>query len=442
MTTDRWQDVRDIFEQALDQPEGDRGTFVAEACGGDADLERDVLSLLEHDRRAEAGFMRAPALDPSACHAETADGADSLIETRIGRFHIRAVIASGGMGTVYEAEQEDPRRIVALKVMRPGMLPSYALRHFRREAQILAMLRHAHIAQVYEAGTHRLEHLDGRTVPYFVMEYVPGAQRLTQYAETHDLDTAQRIELFTKACDAIHHGHQKGVIHRDLKPANILVDESGTVKVIDFGVARATDSDIALTTIEADTGRLVGTLQYMSPEQCQANPLEIDTRSDVYSLGVVLYELLCSELPYEVTGTSVPVAARTICELEPARPSSIDRKLRGDLEIILLKALEKDREKRYQSPADLARDLRHYVHGEPIEASPPTTWFRVFRWTRRHPAATHGRCVHRPRRGGRDLRRRVGVVPERPTGSNRPEQQRAYGTPAVQSRERTPHMVR
>jgi serine/threonine protein kinase len=192
----------------------------------------------------------------------------------IGNYHIKRMIGHGGMGSVYEAVQEQPRRTVALKVLRTGTASRSALRRFAYESQLLGRLKHPGIAQVYEAGTH----LDnGVRVPFFAMEYVAGARYLTEFAEQKDLTTQQRVQLFIMVCDAVHHGHQKGIVHRDLKPQNILVDSEGKPKIIDFGVARATDSDMAVTTQQTNVGSLVGTLQYMSPEQVMADPHDIDT---------------------------------------------------------------------------------------------------------------------------------------------------------------------
>ena len=218
------------------------------------------------------------------------------------------------------------------------------------------------------------------------MEYVPDALPITEYAEEKKLGTRERLELSAQVCDAVHHGHQKGIIHRDLKPGNILVNSEGQVKVIDFGVARSTDSDMALTTLQTDVGQLIGTLQYMSPEQCAADPNDIDTRSDVYALGVVQYELLCGQLPYDVKQKAIHEVARVIREEQPTRPSTISRQLRGDLETITLKALEKNRERRYQSALELAQDIRRYLAGRAIIGRPPSMVYQLQIFARRHRA--------------------------------------------------------
>jgi len=325
-----------------------------------------------------------PGDHPIDRDAETAAGfaADGSISTqsipqRIGRFFIERPIGSGGMGTVYLAQQESPRRQVALKVMKHGVASPSALKRFEFEAQILARLRHPGIAQVFEAGSHD----DGHGgVPYFVMEFIPGALPVTEYADEKGLSNRERLELFVRVCDAVHHGHQKGVIHRDLKPSNILVDSSGEPKIIDFGVARATDSDLAVTTMRTDVGQLIGTLQYMSPEQCAADPNDLDTRADVYALGVVLYELLTRSLPYDLTSAAIHEAVRVIREAPPTKLSAINRTLRGDVETIALKAIEKDRDRRYQSAAALGSDIERYLRNEPIEARPASAiyHFRMF----------------------------------------------------------------
>ena len=260
-----------------------------------------------------------PRSDEAVTEAGGAPSRGRLPE-KIGQFHIKGVLASGGMGVVYSAVQEHPRRTVAVKVMKHGIASRSAMRRFQYESQVLARLHHPGIAQVFEAGTHD----DGAgAVPYFAMEYVPNAKAITHYAREKSLGTRDRLNLFASVCDAVHHGHQKGIIHRDLKPGNILVDPNGNVKIIDFGVARGTDSDLALTTLQTEVGQLIGTLQYMSPEQCEADPDAIDARSDVYALGVVLYELLTGQLPYTIQKEPVFRGTKVIREQPPTKPSTI-----------------------------------------------------------------------------------------------------------------------
>src|SRR5262249_46703789 len=229
----------------------------------------------------------------------------------IARYRLIRVLGEGGMGMVYEAEQDNPRRTVALKVIRPGLTSAFLLRRFAREAQILGRLRHPGIAQVYDAGV-----AEGGQ-PYFAMELIAGLP-LDRYASEHALDAPGRLELLARVCDAVQHAHERGVIHRDLKPANVLVEPSGQPRVLDFGVARAADLGQTAGGGRTEAGQLLGTLAYMSPEQASGDPSALGPRTDVYALGVILYELLAHQLPYRLDGLPLPEAARGICEQEAA----------------------------------------------------------------------------------------------------------------------------
>ena len=303
----------------------------------------------------------------------------------IGDYRIIGTLGEGGMGTVYEAEQDQPQRRVALKVIRPDFVSPDLIRRFTRESEVLGRLQHPGIAQIYEAGT-----ADGPRgpQPFFAMELIKG-ETLDSYAETHSLSTAQRLELFIRICDAVHYAHQKGVIHRDLKPANILVDATGQPKILDFGVARVTDIDVQVTR-QTSIGQVIGTLQYMSPEQVIADPLDIDIRSDVYSLGVVLYELLSGKLPYDLARTLIHEAARIIAVVDPAPLSSVNRNLRGDVETIVTKALEKEKSRRYGSAEELASDVRRFLSDQPISARPASAMYQLRKFARRNRALVGG----------------------------------------------------
>ncbi len=303
----------------------------------------------------------------------------------IGRYRIVRLIGEGGMGAVYEAEQEQPRRTVALKVIKSAWATPELVRRFQQESEALARLHHPGIAQVYEAGT---ADSGFGPQPYFAMEFIADGQSLTTYTEARRLTVRQRLELMTEVCDAVQHAHQRGIIHRDLKPGNILVDENGHPKVLDFGVARMTDSD-ARATRQTDVGQLVGTLAYMSPEQALADPLEVDIRSDVYALGVILYELLAGKLPYALSH-KLHEAVMTIREQDPAPLTSVSRIYRGDIETIAAKALEKDKARRYASAADLAADIRRYLNNEPILARPATTSYQLKKFAQRHKSLVLG----------------------------------------------------
>ena len=377
------QRITSIAEQAIKLPEDQRSTFISEACQRDPALIDHVIRHMKmlddisgHMIVNEQTLIDTPQTD-----------SQPLTEShpkRIATYTVRRLIGSGGMGTVYEATQDSPRRRVAIKVLKAGMTSRTALRRFEYESQVLGRLRHQGIAQIYEAGTWES---DQGNVPWFAMEYIPNAKILTEYAKSHRLSVHEKLGLFIDVCHAVHHGHQKGIIHRDLKPGNILVDPNGFPKIIDFGVARSTDSDMAVTTLQTSVGQLIGTVQYMSPEQCDADPGDLDTRSDVYTLGVILFELLTDSLPYQFGNKAIHEAARAIKEDAPHNPSTINRHLRGDIETIVLTALEKERDRRYQSAQALAEDISRYLRGDPINARPPSVLYQLRVMARKNRAA-------------------------------------------------------
>jgi serine/threonine protein kinase/tetratricopeptide (TPR) repeat protein len=304
--------------------------------------------------RAHIGALRA---QPAATQQPLPD--------HIGSYRILGLLGEGGQGLVYSAEQPTPRRAVALKVLKGGrFVHEHEVRYFEREAQTLGALHHPGIATIYEAG--RTE----EGLHFFAMELVRGAP-LTTYIRATDPLLRDRLELFCKICDAVEYAHCQGVVHRDLKPGNILVDADGNPHILDFGLARLTEADLLLSTRITQSGQIVGTLRYMSPEQARGSPEAIDVRSDVYSLGVMLFELLADKPPYEI-GSCPAEALTTICEATPRRLGATDRTLRGDLETIVCKALEKEPARRYQSVAALCRDIRRYLGAEPILARPPS----------------------------------------------------------------------
>ena len=384
MEAERWQKIEELYHSALEQEESNREAYLHQACAGDDRLEREVASLLAQVE-STVGFLEAPALELAARDLATSlqSGAHSHPAT-IGRYRIIRLLGEGGMGVVYEAEQDEPRRMVALKVIKLGLATPDRLRRFKQESLALARLQHPGIAQIYESNTADTAF---GPQPYFAMEFIRGLQ-LREYAETHRLDTRQKLALVAKICDAVHHAHQRGLIHRDLKPGNILVDESGQPKILDFGVARVTHADAQESdeqqTMQTGVGQLVGTIAYMSPEQVLGDPLEVDTRSDVYALGVILYELLSGRLPYEAKHRQLTEAVQIIREKEPVLLGTMDRKYRGDIETLVRKALEKDKARRYASAADLGLDIQRYLRDEPIAARPPSAGYQLRKFARRH----------------------------------------------------------
>ncbi|HLK66813.1 MAG TPA: serine/threonine-protein kinase [Bryobacteraceae bacterium] len=388
MEPERWREIERLYHEALEREALHRAAWVKRAAHGDESLEQEVLSLLAESDDKET-FLEEPALQVAARTLASSSAAPAY-PARIGRYRILELLGEGGMGAVYEAEQDEPRRVVALKVIRLGLATPERLRRFRQESQALARLQHPGIAQIYESGE---ADTGFGPQPYFAMELIRGLP-LHEYAEAHRLDLRQKLAIVGRICDAVHHAHQRGLIHRDLKPGNILVDENGQPKVLDFGVARVTETEsletTAQPTIQTGLGQLVGTLAYMSPEQVHGDPAGVDSRSDVYSLGVILYQLLAGRLPYEIDRGHIAEAAQTIREEDPAPLRSIERKYRGDAETIVRKALEKDKARRYTSAAELAADIQHYLNDEPIAARPPSVGYQLLKFARRNRGLAAG----------------------------------------------------
>src|SRR5262245_7082570 len=393
MADDRRERAWAVFDQLADVPADQREAVLRAACGEDRALRAEVERLLALDDRlapaeGQAGFLQSPVLR-TPCPTQPAPGAalppqEKLrLPDHIGRYRILRLLGEGGMGAVYEAEQDSPHRRVALKVIRPGLLAAALLKRFAQEVEILGRLHHPGIAQIYEAGVAE----DGQ--PFFAMEFIRGLS-LDEYARLKSLQVPDRLALLARVCDAVQHAHDRGVIHRDLKPANVLVEETGQPKVLDFGVARATDADLLTGAGLTRTGQLLGTPNYMSPEQVTADSAAIDHRTDVYALGVILFELLAHRLPYRLENRPLAEAARLILEEDPPRLGSLDPELRGDVETIAAKALAKDPARRYPSAAEVAADLRRWLAHEPILARPPSALYHLRQFARRHMGLVGG----------------------------------------------------
>ncbi len=383
------QRAEEIFLELVEAHPASRGALLSERCGGDIALRAEVESLLGHHEGIPDNFLDSRALRRLADQADTATLPPG---TRLGRYTITGVVGAGGMGVVYRAEQDKPRRTVAIKVIRRLIGDAGTLRRFEAEAETLGRLHHPGIAQIFDAGA--ADYGFGPQ-PFIAMELVSG-KPLHEFARDAGLSIRERVALTAMICDAVEHAHQRGVIHRDLKPANILVEDAAQgprPKVLDFGVARATNADIQTSTLRTNVGQLVGTLAYMSPEQVAADPAEIDTRTDVFSLGVILYELLAGRPPLDLAGKPLPEAARIVRDEAPRPLASLNPALRGDLSTVVAKALEKDKARRYRSAATLADDLRAWLEGKPVAAQADSAWYVARKVMWRHRAWVAAACV-------------------------------------------------
>jgi WD40 repeat protein/tRNA A-37 threonylcarbamoyl transferase component Bud32 len=404
MATEHFKEAGEVFQNAIEiEDPVKRKQYIEKVCKQDPELREEVEALLKAHEKA-GDYLEAPAIATNV----TIDGLAQFDGpgTKIGRYELLSLIGEGGMGLVYLAEQKEPvKRRVALKIIKPGMDSAQVIARFEAERQALALLDHPNIAHVFDAGTTEA----GR--PYFVMEYVKGLS-ITAYCDQCTLNIEQRLRLFEQVCEAIHHAHQKGIIHRDIKPSNILVSVHGdraVPKIIDFGIAKAITQPLTEKTFVTFQGQLLGTPEYMSPEQVDLAIQDIDIRSDIYSLGVVLYELLAGVLPFEresFAHLGFAEVQRTIREQEPASPSirltnlgeqaktiaasrstqliALARRLHRELEWIPLKAMRKDRCRRYRSASEMADDIRNYLTGLPLIAGPETAVYRVKKFVHKH----------------------------------------------------------
>jgi hypothetical protein len=381
----------EIFGEICALPAPDRAAALEKRCSHDPLLRLRVATLLGadanpvaslHSEHGVGAFLGAEIrrIRGSDNDASQPDGAPARVPAH---YRIIGVLGEGGMATVYEAEQVHPRRRVAIKVIRAGLFSAELRRRFEYEAHILAQLQHPGIAQLYEAET-RADHLAGHPGVhcYLSMELVRGLP-IDEHAARHNLDVFARLKLFLRVFEAVEYAHRKGVVHRDLKPANILIDSGGRPKILDFGVARAVEPAPHASGALTGAGPLVGTLAYMSPEQVDPRLGAVDTRCDVYALGVVLYELLCGALPLDVANDGIAAAMGRICHESPIKIGARDRRFRGDLEVIVAKALEKDPERRYHTVEALADDVRRFLDGRAIEARADSAWYVLAKASRR-----------------------------------------------------------
>jgi WD40 repeat protein/predicted Ser/Thr protein kinase len=378
MTPEQHQRLMQLFDEVCDLPAAEKAARVAALSSSDPTLARDLDALLRADAGAHplAGELEAGAYAPTG-PLPSVPPPSRFVRRRLGRYTLLRVLGQGGMGVVYEAEQEMPHRKVALKVIRGELATPGLRRRFELETHILGRLTHPGISRIYEAGTED-------DACFFAMELVEG-QPLGEHARDRGLSDAARLELLARVCDAVQHAHLRGVIHLDLKPANILVMDDGAPKVLDFGIARIIDADGALTGATL-TGQIVGTPAYMSPEQTAMSPDQLDARSDVYTLGAIGYELLAGRLPHDVRGVPIPEVIQRIRAQDPPPLSTLRGELRGDVETILAKALAREPAARYQSAAAFADDLRRHLRNEPIEARPPTAAYQLLKFAKRNRA--------------------------------------------------------
>jgi len=371
--------VSALFLEALALEPDQRESFLEERAGAERQLLREVHELLEQ-QEADSDFLSTPVLGNDFKVLPPEQVEQAPLPRRLAGYRIMGRLGAGAMGVVYHARGGEPERDVALKLLRPGMADAEAIARFTREAHLLGKLDHPGIARIFSAGA---TDEGAGPQPWLAMELVRGSD-LLEYVENEGLERSARVELMANVCDAVEHAHQRGVVHRDLKPGNVSVDQSGQPHVLDFGVACSLDEELDRTTLLTRPGELLGTLPYMSPEQASCDAKAVGVRSDIYSLGAMLYELLAGRRPHDLAGLSLPEAVRVVAELDPPQLATIDPDLRGDLDHIVHTAMQHDPARRYEHAADLAADLRRYLCGEGVHASPPSASEQLGRLIRRH----------------------------------------------------------
>jgi len=422
MTPERFQQIKHVLQEVLECKPDRRAALLQKACGDDEELRREIEALVSAHEKA-GSFLQEPPFasdqqegtDVSSSgtgarvlmNCTVALGEALHLDPEIGRYHLLQKVGEGGMGEVWLAEQKEPvRRRVALKLIKAGMNTREVIARFESERQALALMDHPAIAKVFDADSTR------QGIPYFVMEYVAGVP-ITAYCDNHRLSIHERLELFMHVCEGVQHAHQKAIIHRDLKPSNILVTEvdgRAAPKIIDFGVAKALTQRLTAGTMFTRVGALVGTPEYMSPEQAFSSGEDIDTRTDVYSLGIILYELLAGVLPIDLRKITLDEFLLRLRDEEPPKPSTkirtqdsttlselarkrreeprtLVKQMSSDLDSIALKAIEKERSRRYSSPSELAADIARYLNHETVLAVPPSAAYRAHKFARRYRAA-------------------------------------------------------
>jgi eukaryotic-like serine/threonine-protein kinase len=408
LSHEEFMHIRDLFDRVCELGPAERAEVLYRECAGRPTIRLGVEELLAAESSAGDRFLPGDGTAIDELFERAVSDAQTLPD-QIGPYRIKRLLGRGGMGEVYLAEQRDPDRDVAVKILRSGLYSSGLSRRFAREVRVLGRLEHPGIARIYQAGTAQTTQ---GSITYYAMEFVEGP-RITEFSTQHDQSDAERLELVAKIADAVQHAHTKGVIHRDLKPANILVcgqtasvssetatsaknsaaTRSGVIdpqpKILDFGVARMVEPDTQHTAL-TEQGLLVGTIAYMSPEQLAGDVEALDARTDVYAIGVILYELLTGRMPYDIAGKPVPEAARIVRDEEPA-PLNSDANLGAktldrDIQTIVSKAIARDRDRRYTTAAGLADDLRRFLRNEPIQARPATTLYQLSKFARRQRA--------------------------------------------------------